>query len=47
MILVDGLRRVGPNSNERSAPNQRRIDSKRLADLDQTLVQRMQTGAMM
>ena len=33
--------------NERSAPNQCRIDTKRLADLDQTLVQSVQTSAMM
>jgi len=32
---------------ERSAPDQRRIDSKRLAYLDQTFVQRVQTGTMM
>jgi hypothetical protein len=36
-----------PTEPTRSAPNQRRIDSKRLAYLDQTLVQRVQTGAMM
>ena len=47
--LIAGLESAGDGGTgaERSASNQRRIDSKRLAYLDEPLVQRAQTGAMM
>ena len=47
-IRVNELRAGSDRTGtERSAPNQRRIDPQRLAYFDQTLVQCVQTGAMM